>query len=330
MDETPVLSELPAGSVAATLPARPLKSLTLRHTVGLADPLFSIDLADAVPIADGFPQKLEEYLRDNGVRYLKMKVSGNGDADLDRLAAVWRVAAANGETFSITLDGKKQYASIGEFAELMEAIRARPELQEIYESILFIEQPVERTASFDGPLDAKAMATIGKPPLIDEADGWTTAFCEAIDCGYRGVSHKNCKGCSGRSSTTPLLCDATRTPGRTVISFPPRTSATFRWFLCNPIWRPSQVSVSLMSNETGITLSEVSTICRRASNRRQASRKVFIATKTAALRSISEAVRSTCRGSTSRASASAGPPDMDRLIPPADWNCGMLRKKLDA
>jgi len=30
--------------------------------------------------------------------------------------------------------------------------------------------------------------------IIDEADGWVSAFREAVRLGYRGVSHKNCKG----------------------------------------------------------------------------------------------------------------------------------------
>jgi hypothetical protein len=30
--------------------------------------------------------------------------------------------------------------------------------------------------------------------IIDEADGWVGAFEEAVRLGYRGTSHKNCKG----------------------------------------------------------------------------------------------------------------------------------------
>ena len=43
---------------------------------------------------------------------------------------------------------------------------------------------------------APALRELGrdKPVIIDEADGWVGAFKEAIALGYRGVSHKNCKG----------------------------------------------------------------------------------------------------------------------------------------
>jgi hypothetical protein len=59
---------------------------------------------------------------------------------------------------------------------------------------LFIEQPLDRRTTFDNPPDKAAFDAIGVPLLIDEADGRTTAFHEAIELGYRGVSHKNCKG----------------------------------------------------------------------------------------------------------------------------------------
>ena len=46
------------------------------------------------------------------------------------------------------------------------------------------------------PAVEPALRALGrdKPVIIDEADGWVSAFKEAIALGYRGVSHKNCKG----------------------------------------------------------------------------------------------------------------------------------------
>jgi hypothetical protein len=38
------------------------------------------------------------------------------------------------------------------------------------------------------------LRALDKPVIIDEADGWVSAFQEAVRLGYRGVSHKNCKG----------------------------------------------------------------------------------------------------------------------------------------
>lgn len=194
IDETSVFAELETGSLAAALPAAPLAEIGLRHTVGLVDPISDADIAPGDRVDDGFPETLEEYLRDDGVRYLKIKVSGDTVVDLDRLAAIWRAVELAGHPVSVTLDGNEQYSSIDEFAGLMEAIRARPDLAALLDAILFVEQPVERSVALATPLDVAALKTVGAPLLVDESDGWTTAFSEAMECGYRGVSHKNCKG----------------------------------------------------------------------------------------------------------------------------------------
>lgn len=194
IDEPSVFAGLRPGSVAAALPPDPLARLSLRHTIGLVDPIFKDDVSAEDRLDDGFPETLEDYLDCDGINYLKVKVSGDTDSDINRLRKIWAAVEKHGQPVSLTLDGNEQYASIGQFAELMQAIRARPELNAFYDAILFIEQPVERSAALDGALDRAALDIIGKPLLIDEADGWTTAFEEAVACGYSGVSHKNCKG----------------------------------------------------------------------------------------------------------------------------------------
>lgn len=187
-----VFPELEGIGVDEVLPASPLSRLDLRHTVGLVDPLTSHDSLD--PVGDGLPETLEDYLRHDGVRYLKIKVGGDLTADLERLEAIAGLLSVGGFRVSVTLDGNEQYRRLEDFAALMEAVRARPSLADLYASILFVEQPLERSVALSGTLDRAALDTIGRPLLIDEADGWTSAFREAIDLGYRGVSHKNCKG----------------------------------------------------------------------------------------------------------------------------------------
>jgi hypothetical protein len=77
----------------------------------------------------------------------------------------------------------------------MARIRATRALARFYEQIMFIEQPLDRAVALD-PAARPALAVLSreKPVIIDEADGWLTAFREAIGLGYRGTSHKNCKG----------------------------------------------------------------------------------------------------------------------------------------
>ncbi|MEM7443836.1 MAG: enolase C-terminal domain-like protein [Pseudomonadota bacterium] len=178
----------------SALPDRSLDKVALRHTIGLVDPLTAADAAQEDVPDDGFPTTLEDYLRVDGLRYLKVKVAGDLGNDIDRLEKIAAVMTAAGRPIAVTLDGNEQYKSLDDFVALMERIRSTSSLADFYESILFVEQPLDRAIALAETLPEPALAAIGKPLLIDEADGWTEAYAEAIELGYRGVSHKNCKG----------------------------------------------------------------------------------------------------------------------------------------
>ncbi|MCA8931762.1 MAG: mandelate racemase [Rhodospirillaceae bacterium] len=193
IDCASVFSELAADAHLAALPHAPLKQVALRHTVGLVDPIVPEDVGPDAP-DDGLPVSLHSYLVDDRLRYLKVKVSGNLAEDLDRLERIAGVMASVGRPIGVTLDGNEQYKSLDDFVTLMVQIQAREALADFYDAILFIEQPLDRQVAMSAPLDEGALATIGRPLLIDEADGWTEAYAQAIELGYQGVSHKNCKG----------------------------------------------------------------------------------------------------------------------------------------
>ncbi|WDR02896.1 mandelate racemase [Devosia algicola] len=179
--------------ILASLPNRPSNQVALRHTVGMIDPLTDAELGVDAPM-DGLPVSLERYIAVDQLNYLKIKVGGDRDHDLERLTRTAAVIAASGRDIKITLDGNEQFGHIDDFVALAEQIQSRPALASLWSSILFIEQPLHRDTAMTTPLPAGAKAAIGRPLLIDEADGWITAFNEAIDLGYEGVSHKNCKG----------------------------------------------------------------------------------------------------------------------------------------
>ena len=190
-----VFPELAGLTVGDVVPARPLDRVNIRHTVGLLDPIACADIGPGDRVDDGLPESLEEYLRVDGIRYLKIKVSGVLDDDLARLQAISDVIFAIADTYVISLDGNEQYKQISMFSELVEAIKERPSLRRLFDAIRFIEQPLDRSVAMD-PAIASDLERLGriKPVIIDEADGWVTAFREAMDLGYAGVSHKNCKG----------------------------------------------------------------------------------------------------------------------------------------
>jgi L-alanine-DL-glutamate epimerase-like enolase superfamily enzyme len=185
--------ELDALPLPAILPERPLERLHLRHTVGLVDPITAADVGE--PVDDGLPETLEDYLREDGISHLKIKVGGNLAEDLARLEAIAAVLERNPRPYRITLDGNEQYKDLGGFLELVEGIRTSPRLAAFWGAVLFIEQPLERGVALD-PTVAPALRALAaeKPVIIDEADGWLSAFKEAVALGYRGTSHKNCKG----------------------------------------------------------------------------------------------------------------------------------------
>jgi L-alanine-DL-glutamate epimerase-like enolase superfamily enzyme len=186
--------ELRGREIADFLPERPLERLHVRHTVGLLDPITAADRGGAA-IDDGLPETLGDYLDRDGISYLKIKVAGRLDEDIARLEAIAAVLERRDQTFHISLDGNEQYRGADDFLALITRIKATPELAHLYAQIMFIEQPLDRAVALDPAVrPALAVLSAEKPVIIDEADGWLSAFREAVDLGYRGTSHKNCKG----------------------------------------------------------------------------------------------------------------------------------------
>ena len=168
---------------------KPADSIEARHTVGMVDPITMADLAERVN--DGLPETLEEVIAAWGHRYFKLKVGGNLQADIARLDKIAAVLDQLPHPYFVSLDGNEQYADAKGVTELTDAIRSRATLHHLWESILFIEQPIARKVALDVDL---RRADLGKPVIIDESDGELDTFVRAKDCGYAGVSSKTCKG----------------------------------------------------------------------------------------------------------------------------------------
>lgn len=188
--------ELQGFDLAASLPAEPLPAVHIRHTVGMLDPLVPADLPPGGGVGDGLPECLTEYLRSDGVRYLKVKIGGDPEQDLARLIRVAEtVEAVRGTDYAVTLDGNEQYRDPERLLALLEAARAEPRLRVFLGNTLFIEQPIPREAAFDPALKAAIGRLCAiKPLVLDEADGRLDAFKQGVAMGWRGVSAKNCKG----------------------------------------------------------------------------------------------------------------------------------------
>jgi L-alanine-DL-glutamate epimerase-like enolase superfamily enzyme len=173
------------GFLAALAPA---PRIALRHTVGLVDAITQADLQARVD--DGLPETLQEVVAAYGCRYFKLKVNGKPDEDIARLTRIAAVLAPLPD-YVVTLDGNEQFPDAEAAAAFWQRVRATPALARLAAATRYIEQPLPRSIALTS--DVRALAR-DIPVLIDESDSTLDAFTRALDCGYTGVSSKNCKG----------------------------------------------------------------------------------------------------------------------------------------
>lgn len=174
------------------VPIQPATRFSIRHTVGLADPLKASEVPDEKRIDDGLPETLEEYIRADGIRHFKVKISGDPEADLERLARIWDVILRADQP-AVTLDANEAYGDLKVFADFVR--RFENDLTGLFQHVLYIEQPLPRSVTLDRTTEHLIREIAErKPLLIDEADGTVDAYKRAHAIGYQGTSHKNCKG----------------------------------------------------------------------------------------------------------------------------------------
>ncbi|MDA2930575.1 mandelate racemase, partial [Acidobacteria bacterium AH-259-O06] len=170
---------------------RPSHSIHARHTVGLVDPISAADQTEESRVGDGLPETLDEVVATYGHTYFKLKVSGKVKDDMDRLCAIAAVLDKSSQPYFVTLDGNEQYHDVEGVEELWQTMENTPALRRLVDSILFIEQPIERKTALQRDLSRLSSK---RPVVIDESDSDLEVFPRARHLGYRGVSSKICKG----------------------------------------------------------------------------------------------------------------------------------------
>ena len=169
---------------------KPADSIFVRHTVGLVDALARAETVGN-RLDDGLPESLEEVITAYGHRYFKLKVGGEIEADIERLARIAEVLDRIEEPYAVTLDGNEQYDEIGAVIDLWRRIAEDKRLARLKASTLHIEQPITRSRALSEPIHALAREV---PVEIDESDADFSVFPRARTLGYRGISAKSCKG----------------------------------------------------------------------------------------------------------------------------------------
>jgi hypothetical protein len=188
-------SELSGRAPAGLLPPAPLRAVYLRHTVGLADPLTAGDIPPAERTADGLPQSLDENIQAYGLTHFKIKLCGDAQKDFTRLHQLAKVFTQHAPESVYTLDGNEQYKSVDAFRTFWQSLKANTALGDMLKRCLFVEQPLHRdTALSDETADAMRAWHDRPPTIIDESDADLWSLPRALDGGYVGTSHKNCKG----------------------------------------------------------------------------------------------------------------------------------------
>ncbi|MEQ9409943.1 MAG: enolase C-terminal domain-like protein [Fuerstiella sp.] len=190
----PELAGVPLGQCLSPAP-RPF--IAVRHTIGLGDPLTGHDAASTQRPNDGLPFTLEENIREYGLSYFKIKLSGDFDQDHHRLRAISEIIRREAVVRPrVTVDGNENYAEISEFRDHWQAHRADSAIQEFLDhSLLFVEQPLHRDRALGDDVRAALQDWAQAPPvIIDESDAELSSLPRALELGYAGTSHKNCKG----------------------------------------------------------------------------------------------------------------------------------------
>jgi hypothetical protein len=190
-----VYDELAPYEPADLLPTEPKRSVAVRHTVGLDDPLTEADVTDERP-DDGLPLTLADYVREDGVDHFKIKLSADRRRDANRLARIADTLATLGVgDYLCTVDANEGYDTASAFRRQWEAHATNPALADLFDHLAYVEQPLPRDEAFTPETRSVFSAWEDAPPIVvDESDGAIDDAGTALTYGYAGTSHKNCKG----------------------------------------------------------------------------------------------------------------------------------------
>lgn len=178
----------------------PAERVTIAHTVAAADPLRQADVpADTPTAGDGLPQSLEAWIRREGVRTFKLKLTGDPEWDVQRTIDVAEIATATlgrnpqgAKAVTVSMDPNEQYPTVEAVVAMLEDLRSRSVLA--WEALAYVEQPTPRdglTAAVDhGPI------AVLKPVIVDEGVTEPRDLIDAYGRGWSGVGLKACKGLS--------------------------------------------------------------------------------------------------------------------------------------
>lgn len=168
------------------------ETLTAWHLVGGKDPLETSDLTGSEP-DDGYPVLLRDWIRRDGLKALKVKLTGTDpEWDYDRLVRVGRIAIEENVTW-LTADFN---CTVRE-PEYVNAIldRLMDEYPRTYGMLLYVEQPFPYDLEHHR-IDVHSVAA-RKPLFMDESAHDWELIRLGRSLGWTGVALKTCKTQTG-------------------------------------------------------------------------------------------------------------------------------------
>ncbi len=173
----------------------PKPRMPLYHLVGALDPLTQADVTN--PVGDGLPETLGQWILQDGLTHLKIKLAGNDlHWDVQRVLGVEQVAvqaqAQRGcREWFYSVDFNEQCQSVDYVLEFLR--RVEEQSPQALERIQYIEQPTHRDLAAH-PENRMHQAARIKPVVIDESLVDFESLLLARELGYSGVALKACKG----------------------------------------------------------------------------------------------------------------------------------------
>jgi L-alanine-DL-glutamate epimerase-like enolase superfamily enzyme len=166
--------------------------LPVWHLVGGLDPLEVSDLTGTEP-QDGYPLTLREWIREDGLKCLKIKLRGdNSPWDYDRLQRVGHIAIEEGCEW-LTADFNCTVTDPAYVCEILDRLKA--DEPRIFDMLLYIEQPFPYDLE-KHRIDVRSVSS-RKPLFLDEsAHDWRFVRL-GRELGWTGVALKTCKTLTG-------------------------------------------------------------------------------------------------------------------------------------
>ncbi|MFN8008481.1 MAG: enolase C-terminal domain-like protein [Terriglobia bacterium] len=173
----------------------PKPHVSLYHSVGALDPISDLDVR--VPIKDGLPETLAEWIEKEAITHFKIKLNGADlGADVERVVEIEKtvaeVQARRGVTeWKYCCDFNEHCQNVDYLLTFLKTVQQQSPA--VLRRLQYIEQPTARDLKSNPENDMHEAAAM-VPIVIDESLVDLESFHRARSLGYSGIALKVCKG----------------------------------------------------------------------------------------------------------------------------------------